>query len=211
MFSPVSAQELGQGGREVISFPYEYDKGEIIVSFGDRRLYYVYKEGYALSYPIAVPKPEELWSGEYKVTDKKVKPGWTPTAKMRKEEPHLPKFVPGGHPNNPLGIRALYIGDTLYRIHGTDAPWLIGEQVSHGCIRMFNRDVVDLYERAAIGSNVTVTGKRFTNSFDGYASNSNQYTQQYQYQNRSRQWSYSGPYYAPMPGSYAIYNGAIIR
>ena len=81
---------------------------------------------------------------------------------MRRENPELPAFVPGGHPRNPLGIRALYLGSTLYRIHGTDAPWTIGQEVSRGCIRMYNRDVVDLYSRVPVGTKVIVTWDRFT-------------------------------------------------
>jgi lipoprotein-anchoring transpeptidase ErfK/SrfK len=81
---------------------------------------------------------------------------------MRRENPKLPAHVPGGHPLNPLGVRALYLGSSLYRIHGTDAPWTIGSAVSKGCIRMYNEDVVDLYRRTRVGTKVTVTWKRFS-------------------------------------------------
>jgi hypothetical protein len=81
---------------------------------------------------------------------------------MLKENPKLPSWVPGGHPMNPLGVRALYLGASLYRIHGTDAPWTIGQAVSKGCIRMFNKDVLDLYPRVSVGTRVTVTWERFT-------------------------------------------------
>lgn len=80
---------------------------------------------------------------------------------MRRENPKLPAFVPGGHPLNPLGVRALYLGGTMYRIHGTDAPWTIGTAVSKGCIRMYNEDVLDLYPRVPVGTRVTVTWQRF--------------------------------------------------
>jgi lipoprotein-anchoring transpeptidase ErfK/SrfK len=80
---------------------------------------------------------------------------------MRKENPALPPFVKGGDPRNPLGVRALYLGSTLYRIHGTDAPQLIGRSVSRGCIRIYNADVIDLYNRTAVGTKVVVTGKKF--------------------------------------------------
>jgi lipoprotein-anchoring transpeptidase ErfK/SrfK len=75
---------------------------------------------------------------------------------MRRENPDLPAFVPGGHPRNPLGVRAMYLGQTTYRIHGTDAPWTVGQEVSHGCIRMLNQDVADLYQRVPIGTRVVV-------------------------------------------------------
>ncbi|WP_244505474.1 L,D-transpeptidase [Methyloceanibacter stevinii] len=106
---------------------------------------------------MAAPKGEARWSGETYVSEKRVNPGWTPTAEMRRENPDLPAYVPGGHPRNPLGVRAMYLGKSLYRIHGTDAPWSIGQSVSHGCIRMFNQDVADLYQRVSIGTPVSVT------------------------------------------------------
>jgi hypothetical protein len=152
------------GSRHMVSFPKKYGSGQIIVSFGDRRLYYTVGKGRAISYPIAIPKGEARWSGALRVSAKRVNPSWTPTAEMRRENPKLPAFVPGGHPRNPLGVRALYLGNTLYRIHGTDAPWLIGQQVSKGCIRMHNGDVIDLYGRARIGTRVTVTWSRYSSS-----------------------------------------------
>ena len=102
------------------------------------------------------------WQGVMRISRKKVNPSWTPTANMRAENPHLPAYVPGGHPKNPLGKRALYLGSSLYRIHGTDAPWTIGQPVSKGCIRMHNHDVADLYRRVDIGTKVTVTWKSFS-------------------------------------------------
>lgn len=152
----------GGGYREDISFHPSYAPGQIIVSFGDRRLYWVYSRGSALSYPIAVPRQQSRWQGVTSVSDKRVNPGWTPTASMRRENPKLPVHVPGGHPLNPLGVRALYLGSSMYRIHGTDAPWTIGDAVSKGCIRMYNEDVLDLYPRVPIGTRVTVTWRRFT-------------------------------------------------
>jgi lipoprotein-anchoring transpeptidase ErfK/SrfK len=138
-----------------------YNPGDIIVSFGDRRLYYIESKTSAISYAIAIPKAEAKWSGVSYVSQKRENPTWTPTSDMRKENPRLPAYVAGGDPRNPLGVRALYLGESLYRIHGTDAPWLIGQQVSHGCIRMYNQDVLDLYGRAKVGAKVTVTWNRF--------------------------------------------------
>lgn len=153
---------FGPGGKKEIGFSKKYARGTVIVSFSDRRLYYVYKRGSALSYPVAVPKGNARWSGTMNVSQKRVNPPWTPTAAMRRENPKLPAFVPGGHPRNPLGNRALYLGSSLYRIHGTDAPWTIGTAVSHGCIRMYNSDVQDLYKRVRVGAKVIVTWKRFS-------------------------------------------------
>lgn len=152
------------GGRQIVHFPAKYPAGRIIVSFGDRRLYYTLSKGKAISYPIAIPKGDARWSGAMHISAKKVNPSWTPTADMRRENPKLPAYVEGGDPRNPLGVRALYLGNTLYRIHGTDAPWLIGREVSKGCIRMHNADVIDLYNRARVGTHVTVTWARFGTS-----------------------------------------------
>lgn len=162
-----SAQDLFSflwdgGSREVISFSSKYAPGQIIVSFGDRRLYWIQRKGEAISYPIAVPREQSRWAGVTAVSDKRVNPSWTPTPTMLRENPKLPRWVPGGHPMNPLGVRALYLGSSAYRIHGTDAPWTIGTAASKGCIRMYNEDVLDLYPRVPTGTKVTVTWQRFT-------------------------------------------------
>jgi lipoprotein-anchoring transpeptidase ErfK/SrfK len=153
---------MGGGPREQIKIKGgNYTPGEIIVSFGDRRLYYIESKTTATSYAIAIPKAEAKWSGISYVSQKRENPVWTPTEDMRRENPKLPAYVAGGDPRNPLGTRALYLGDSMYRIHGTDAEWLIGQQVSHGCIRMYNRDIADLYHRAKVGAKVTVTWNHF--------------------------------------------------
>jgi lipoprotein-anchoring transpeptidase ErfK/SrfK len=148
-------------GREVVRFSPQFGKGQIIVSFGDRRLYYITQPGEAISYPIAVPREQSRWQGVTSVTQKRENPSWTPTPTMIAENPRLPRWVPGGHPMNPLGVRALYLGSSMYRIHGTDAPWTIGTAVSKGCIRLYNRDVLDLYPRVHVGAKVTVTYQKF--------------------------------------------------
>ncbi len=149
-----------QSGRQEIGFSPKYGRGTIIVSFADRRLYYVHKKGAALSYPIGVPTGKASWAGTLRVSRKAVNPGWTPTASMRRKNPKLPYHVKGGDPRNPLGVRALYLGNTLYRIHGTDAPWTVGQNVTSGCIRLYNNDVIDLYGRARVGTKVVVTNRR---------------------------------------------------
>lgn len=159
------------GGRKSVSFSTKYSPGQIIVSFGDRRLYHIRRRGMAVSYPIAVPRAQSRWSGVTNVSMKRVNPSWTPTPEMLRENPKLPRFVPGGHPMNPLGNRALYLGSSLYRIHGTDAPWTIGKAVSKGCIRMYNKDVAHLYPSVGVGTKVTVTWRRYkTGSAGQYAS-----------------------------------------
>ena len=149
------------GGRQTVSFSSQYKPGQIVVSFGDRRLYLVTKPGQAISYPIAIPREQSRWEGVTNVSMKRENPSWVPTPTMRAENPRLPTYVPGGHPLNPLGVRALYLGSSTYRIHGTDAPWTIGQAVSKGCIRMFNEDVLDLYPRVPTGTKVVVTWQRF--------------------------------------------------
>jgi hypothetical protein len=156
--------DVDGSGRQVISFNPQYAPGQVIVSFGDRKLYFITQPGQAISYPIAVPREKSRWEGVTTVTDKRVNPSWTPTPTMLAENPRLPRWVPGGHPMNPLGVRALYLGSSAYRIHGTDAPWTIGTAVSKGCIRLYNQDVLDLYPRVNVGTKVTVTYQTFTTS-----------------------------------------------
>jgi hypothetical protein len=170
---PASAQLLwdwggddtvGGSGRQVVPFDPKYGPGQIIVSFGDRKLYLVTQHGQAISYPIAAPREKSRWEGVTAVSMKRTNPSWTPTPTMLQENPRLPRWVPGGHPMNPLGVRALYLGSSAYRIHGTDAPWTIGTEVSKGCIRMYNQDVLDLYPRVEVGTKVTVTYQTFGHS-----------------------------------------------
>jgi hypothetical protein len=164
---PASAQlswDWAGGSREVVSFSPKYSAGQIIVSFGDKRLYYVTQAGQAISYPIAVPREKSRWQGVTAVSQKRENPPWTPTPAMIAENPRLPRWVPGGHPMNPLGVRALYLGSSMYRIHGTDAPWTIGTAASKGCIRLYNEDVLDLYPRVRVGTKVTVTYRTYTTS-----------------------------------------------
>lgn len=143
-------------GRQLVAFPANAAPGTIIVRFSERRLYYVLPQQRAIAYPIGAPMGEARWSGVTHISSRRINPTWTPTSDMRRENPTLPAYVPGGHPRNPLGVRALYLGASTYRIHGTDAPWTVGQAVSHGCIRMYNNDVINLYNRAPIGTRVVV-------------------------------------------------------
>ncbi len=152
---------VGGSGATSVRFSPQFAPGQLVASFSDRRLYLVVRPGEAISYPIAIPRQQSRWQGVMAVTDKRVNPSWTPTPTMIAENPRLPRWVPGGHPLNPLGVRALYLGSSAYRIHGTDAPWTIGQPVSKGCIRMYNKDVIDLYNRVQLGTKVTVTWQSF--------------------------------------------------
>lgn len=155
------SETVGGSGREVVAFR-GGSPGEMIASFGDRKLYFVTRPGEAIAYPIAIPREQSRWQGITSVSSKRENPSWTPTPTMRAENPRLPMWVPGGHPMNPLGVRALYLGSSAYRIHGTDAPWTIGSAVSKGCIRMYNQDVLDLYPRVKVGAKVTVTWNKYS-------------------------------------------------
>jgi lipoprotein-anchoring transpeptidase ErfK/SrfK len=141
--------------KEVVTFNEKHAPGTIIISTKQRRLYYVLGNGQALRYAIAVGKEGYAWAGTSTVSMKKEWPDWNPTADQRKRDPKLPVHMKGGS-DNPLGARGLYLGDTLYRIHGTNEPWYMGTARSSGCIRMTNDDVIDLYNRTKVGATVIV-------------------------------------------------------
>jgi len=162
IFKARPTANANSSGRQLIAFQTKAEPGTIIVSFADRKLYYVLTNNRAISYPIAGPKDGAEWAGAMVVSEKRVNPDWTPTADMRRANPTLPAYVPGGHRLNPLGVRALYLGSSTYRIHGTDAPWTIGQNASSGCVRMFNADVIDLYNRVDIGTCVVVTWQTYS-------------------------------------------------
>lgn len=140
--------------REIVAFESgKYPLGSIVVDTSERRLYYSLGNGQAIKYKVAVGKPRHQWFGDTFVEKKKKDPGWHPTARMRRAG--APRYVPPG-PRNPLGVRAIYLGWSEYRIHGTNAPASIGSASSSGCIRMLNQDVIDLFERVHIGAPVHV-------------------------------------------------------
>jgi lipoprotein-anchoring transpeptidase ErfK/SrfK len=141
--------------RETVSYDGPYGAGTIVVSTKERRLYLVQGDGKAIKYAVGVGRPGFDWGGSKTVTRKAEWPSWTPPAQMLRRRPDLPRFMPGG-PENPMGARALYLGSSLYRIHGSNEPETIGQAVSSGCIRMLNEDVIDLYERVRVGARVVV-------------------------------------------------------
>lgn len=141
--------------REVVNYPGSHAPGTIVISTSERRLYYVLGDGKAIRYGVGVGREGFSWAGTQRVTMKREWPTWTPPASMLKRRPDLPRFMPGG-PDNPMGARALYLGSTLYRIHGSNEPETIGQAVSSGCIRMMNEDVIDLYGRVPVGARVVV-------------------------------------------------------
>ena len=144
--------------RQEVDYPTGEPVGTIIIDTASTYLYLVLGEGKALRYGIGVGREGFTWSGRQRISRMAEWPNWRPPAEMLEREPHLPDFMPGG-PNNPLGARALYLGNTLYRIHGTNERSSIGTHASSGCIRLLNEDVMDLYERVTVGTNVVVLPK----------------------------------------------------
>ena len=147
--------EQGAIPREVVRFDRGYAPGTIVVATSERRLYLVLPGGQAIRYGVGVGRPGFEWAGTQKITRKAEWPAWTPPAEMLKRRPDLPRYMEGGE-DNPLGARALYLGSSLYRIHGSNEPNTIGQAVSSGCIRMTNEDVADLYDRVPVGATVVV-------------------------------------------------------
>ena len=141
--------------REIVTYPSKYAPGTILISTSERRMYFILPGGQAVKYGVGVGRPGFEWSGMKTISRKAEWPGWTPPPQMLKRRPDLPRHMAGG-PANPLGARAMYLGSSLYRIHGSNEPETIGQAVSSGCIRMTNEDVTDLYERVRIGTRVVV-------------------------------------------------------
>lgn len=141
--------------RETVRYSGRYAAGTVVVSTQERRLYFVNGDGTAVRYGVGVGRPGFQWGGSKAITRKAEWPAWTPPPQMLKRRPDLPRHMKGG-PDNPLGARALYLGSSLYRIHGSNEPETIGQAVSSGCIRMTNDDVVDLYNRVRVGTRVVV-------------------------------------------------------
>jgi lipoprotein-anchoring transpeptidase ErfK/SrfK len=141
--------------RQEVLYDGDEKAGTIVIDTNERLLYFVQDGGRAMRYGIGVGRPGFTWAGVHHVTQMREWPDWTPPPEMLKRRPDLPRHMEGG-PENPLGARAMYLGSTLYRIHGSNEPWTIGTQVSSGCIRLRNEDVIDLYGRVKVGTKVIV-------------------------------------------------------
>ena len=142
--------------RTTVRYDSKYAPGTIVINTAERRLYLVQDSGSALRYGIGVGKVGFQWKGTHKITAKKEFPGWTPPPEMRARQKGLPAHMKGGDPDNPLGTHAMYLGSTLYRIHGSSDPDSVGEAESSGCFRLRNVDVADLYKRVPVGTTVVV-------------------------------------------------------
>jgi lipoprotein-anchoring transpeptidase ErfK/SrfK len=141
--------------RQLVAYQTHEAAGTIVIDTPNTQLYFVLGGGKAIRYGIGVGREGFTWSGVQTISRKTEWPDWIPPAEMLQRQPYLPRFMAGG-PGNPLGARAMYLGGTIYRIHGTNAPETIGGQVSSGCIRMLNEDVADLYARVGVGTRVVV-------------------------------------------------------
>ena len=141
--------------RQVVNYATREAPGTIIIDTPNTYLYYVLGNGQAIRYGIGVGRDGFTWSGTQTITKKAEWPDWTPPPEMIARQPYLPRHMAGG-PGNPLGARAMYLGGTVYRIHGTNAPETIGTHVSSGCLRLTNEDVIDLYSRVNVGTKVIV-------------------------------------------------------
>ena len=141
--------------RQVVNYPTTFAAGTVVIDTAQTYLYYVLGDGRAIRYGIGVGREGFTWSGTQAVTRKAEWPDWTPPQEMIARQPYLPRWMAGGE-GNPLGARAIYLGSTIYRIHGTNMPATIGRRVSSGCIRMLNADVSDLYSRVGVGTKVVV-------------------------------------------------------
>jgi lipoprotein-anchoring transpeptidase ErfK/SrfK len=141
--------------KQVVEYSGKHGAGTIVVDTPNKFLYLVQDNGTAVRYGIGVGRPGFTWSGVKQISAKKEWPAWTPPPEMLARRPDLPRHMEGG-PDNPLGARAMYLGSSLYRIHGSNEPWTIGTNVSSGCIRMRNEDVIDLYGRVNVGATVVV-------------------------------------------------------
>jgi lipoprotein-anchoring transpeptidase ErfK/SrfK len=143
--------------RAIVGFSGNYPAGTVVVRTNQRSLYYVLGGGKALRYPVGVGRGGLQWSGTTFINNKMLRPAWVPPAIVRRDKPNLPSVVRSGAPNNPVGAAVLFLSGGERAIHGTNNPKSIGGAVSYGCIRMFNADVLDLYDRVSFGTKVIVT------------------------------------------------------
>ena len=134
-----------------------YSTGTIVVKTSERRLYLVLGDGHALRYPVGVGKPGKQWAGQTRIDGKYSQPAWSPPAEVKRDNPRLPDVIPGGSPHNPMGVAAMTLAGGEYAIHGTNVPNSIGGYVSYGCVRMYNQDITDLFDRVSVGTSVVMT------------------------------------------------------
>ena len=146
-----------EAGPSIVGFRSDYSPGTIVVRTHERRLYLIVEQGKAVAYPVGVGRAGKQWAGTTRIDGKYTNPAWSPPAEVKRDKPSMPSVIPGGSPNNPMGVAAMTLAGGEYAIHGTNVPGSIGGFVSYGCIRMLNDDISDLYQRVSVGTTVVVT------------------------------------------------------
>ena len=144
--------QAARASGDMVAFAGHYQPGTIVVRTNERRLYLVVDGAHTIRYPVGVGKAGKQWAGTSYIDGKYVKPAWSPPAEVKRDKPSLPNMIPGGTPQNPMGVAAMTLAGTEYAIHGTNRPGSVGGFVSYGCIRMLNADISDLYERVSVGT-----------------------------------------------------------
>jgi lipoprotein-anchoring transpeptidase ErfK/SrfK len=156
LITPSAVTSAAASG-SMVSFNGDVTPGTIVVRTNERRLYLVVGQGRAIAYPVGVGRAGRQWAGKSFIDSKRVRPAWGPPPDIKRDHPNIPDVIPGGAPNNPMGVAALTLSGGEYAIHGTNSPSSIGGFVSYGCIRMYNQDITDLYDRVSVGTPVIVT------------------------------------------------------
>jgi len=146
-----------QASPAMVSVHNEYSPGTIVIRTNERRLYLILDADHAMRYPVGVGKAGKQWAGTTQIDGKYRNPAWSPPAEVKHDKPNMPNVIPGGAPNNPMGVAAMTLAGGEYAIHGTNMPGSVGGFVSYGCIRMLNTDITDLYQRVSVGTTVVVT------------------------------------------------------
>jgi hypothetical protein len=148
-----------QARPDMVGFRGDYSPGTIVVKTSERRLYLVLDQGRAVRYPVGVGKAGKQWAGTTQIDGKYRAPAWSPPAEVKRDNPSIPDVIPGGSPSNPMGVAAMTLAGGEYAIHGTNRPGSVGGFVSYGCVRMYNEDITDLFERVSVGTPVVVTAR----------------------------------------------------
>lgn len=148
-----------QARPDMVGFRGDYSPGTIVVKTNERRLYLVLDQGHAVRYPVGVGKPGKQWAGSTRIDGKYRQPAWSPPADVKRDNPNIPNVIAGGSPANPMGVAAMTLAGGEYAIHGTNRPNSVGGYVSYGCVRMYNEDISDLFQRVSVGTPVVVTSR----------------------------------------------------
>lgn len=146
-----------QAASEMVATHNQYSPGTIVIRTNERRLYLILDADHAMRYPVGVGKAGKRWEGTTQIDGKYRNPAWSPPAEVKHDKPNMPNLIPGGAPSNPMGVAAMTLAGGEYAIHGTNMPGSVGGFVSYGCIRMYNADITDLYQRVSVGTTVVVT------------------------------------------------------